>query len=57
MMAATLAEGVTVIESALRTEITDLAHFLIAMGAKIEGAGSPRMVITGVDRLHGQSTK
>ena len=54
MMAATLAEGVTVIESAAcEPEITDLAHFLIAMGAKIEGAGSPRMVITGVDRLHG----
>ena len=42
MMAATLAEGVTVIESAAcEPEITDLAHFLIAMGAKIEGAAPP----------------
>lgn len=54
MMAATLCEGVTVIESAAcEPEITDLAQFLVAMGAKIQGAGSPRMVITGVKELHG----
>jgi len=54
MMAATLCEGVTVIESAAcEPEITDLAQFLVAMGAKIQGAGSPRMVITGVKQLHG----
>ena len=54
MMAATLAEGVTVLENAAREpEVVDLAHCLIAMGAKIEGAGSHTIVITGVDRLHG----
>ena len=54
MMAATLAEGVTIIESAAcEPEVVDLAHFLIAMGAKIQGAGTPRMTITGVNKLHG----
>ena len=54
MMAATLAEGVTVIESAAcEPEVVDLANFLIAMGAKISGAGSPTITITGVERLHG----
>jgi UDP-N-acetylglucosamine 1-carboxyvinyltransferase len=54
MMAATLAEGVTVIESAAcEPEVTDLAHFLTAMGARISGAGSPTITITGVKRLHG----
>ncbi len=54
MMAAALAEGVTVLENAAREpEVVDLAHCLIAMGAKIEGAGSHIIVITGVDRLHG----
>ncbi len=54
MMAAALAEGVTVLENAAREpEVVDLAHCLIAMGAKIEGAGSHTIVITGVDRLHG----
>jgi UDP-N-acetylglucosamine 1-carboxyvinyltransferase len=54
MMAAVLAEGVTVIESAAcEPEVVDLAHFLIAMGAKITGAGSPTMIITGVKKLHG----
>jgi UDP-N-acetylglucosamine 1-carboxyvinyltransferase len=54
MMAAVLAEGVTVIESAAcEPEVIDLAHFLIAMGAKISGAGSPTMTITGVKELHG----
>lgn len=54
MMAATLADGVTVIENAAREpEVVDLANFLISMGAKIEGAGSDRIVITGVEELHG----
>ena len=54
MMAATLADGVTVIESAAcEPEIVDLANFLNAMGAKISGAGSPTIAITGVKKLHG----
>lgn len=54
MMAATLAEGVTIIESAAcEPEVTDLANFLNAMGAKIVGAGSPTITITGVKELHG----
>ncbi|MBE0543686.1 MAG: UDP-N-acetylglucosamine 1-carboxyvinyltransferase [Verrucomicrobia bacterium] len=54
MMAATLAEGVTVIESAAcEPEVMDLANFLNAMGAKISGAGSPTLTITGVKELHG----
>ena len=54
MMAATLAEGVTIIESAAcEPEVTDLADFLRAMGAKITGAGSPTITITGVKELHG----
>lgn len=54
MMAAALADGVTVLENAAREpEVVDLAHCLIAMGAKIEGAGSHTIVITGVDSLHG----
>lgn len=54
MMAATLAEGVTVIESAAcEPEVIDLANFLNAMGAKIQGAGSPTITITGVKELHG----
>jgi UDP-N-acetylglucosamine 1-carboxyvinyltransferase len=54
MMAATLADGVTVIESAAcEPEIVDLATFLNAMGAKIAGAGSPTITITGVAQLHG----
>ena len=54
MMAATLAEGVTVIESAAcEPEVVDLANFLNAMGAKITGAGSPTITITGVKELHG----
>jgi UDP-N-acetylglucosamine 1-carboxyvinyltransferase len=53
MMAATLAKGETVIVNAAREpEVVDLAHCLMAMGAKIEGVGSDRMVITGQDRLH-----
>jgi UDP-N-acetylglucosamine 1-carboxyvinyltransferase len=54
MMAATLAEGVTVIESAAcEPEVVDLARFLTAMGARISGAGSPTITITGVKQLHG----
>ncbi len=54
MMAATLAEGVTVIESAAcEPEVMDLANFLNAMGAKITGAGGPTVTITGVKELHG----
>jgi UDP-N-acetylglucosamine 1-carboxyvinyltransferase len=54
MMAATLADGVTVIESAAcEPEVVDLANFLNAMGAKISGAGSPTITISGVEKLHG----
>ncbi len=54
MMAATLAEGETVIENAAREpEVVDLANFLNAMGAKIRGAGTDRIVIEGVKRLRG----
>jgi UDP-N-acetylglucosamine 1-carboxyvinyltransferase len=54
LMAATLAEGVTIIESAAcEPEVVDLANFLNAMGAKIMGAGSPTVTVTGVKTLHG----
>jgi UDP-N-acetylglucosamine 1-carboxyvinyltransferase len=54
MMAAALADGVTIIDSAAcEPEVVDLAHFLNAMGAKISGAGSPTIAITGVKKLHG----
>ncbi|MCE2945107.1 MAG: UDP-N-acetylglucosamine 1-carboxyvinyltransferase [Lysobacteraceae bacterium] len=54
MMAATLAEGTTVLENcAQEPEVVDLAHCLNAMGARVEGAGSNRITIHGVDRLHG----
>src|SRR2546430_80451 len=54
MMAAVLAEGVTLIESAAcEPEVTDLANFLNAMGARITGIGSPTLTITGVKQLHG----
>ena len=54
MMAATLADGTTIIENAAREpEVVDLANFLISMGAKIEGAGTDKITIEGVDRLHG----
>ena len=54
MMAAVLSEGVTVIESgACEPEVVDLGNFLIAMGAKITGLGSPTIIITGVKELHG----
>jgi len=54
LMAATLAEGETVLENAAQEpEIQDLAEMLIAMGARIEGHGSSRISIQGVPRLHG----
>ena len=54
LMAATLAAGTTTLENAAREpEVVDLALCLIAMGARITGAGTDRIVIEGVDRLHG----
>jgi UDP-N-acetylglucosamine 1-carboxyvinyltransferase len=54
MMAACLAEGETVIESAAaEPEVVDLADFLIGMGARISGAGTSRITIEGVEKLHG----
>ncbi|BAN70064.1 UDP-N-acetylglucosamine 1-carboxyvinyltransferase [endosymbiont of unidentified scaly snail isolate Monju] len=54
MMAATLADGVTVIENAAREpEVVDLANCLNAMGARIRGAGSSTIEIEGLDRLQG----
>ena len=54
MMAAVLSEGVTIIEgAAAEPEVIDLANFLNAMGAKVEGAGTRRIVIEGVAELHG----
>ncbi|MHC5079454.1 MAG: UDP-N-acetylglucosamine 1-carboxyvinyltransferase [Planctomycetota bacterium] len=54
MMAATLAQGKTIIEAAAcEPEIQDLARFLNSMGARIRGAGSPRLEIEGVKRLQG----
>jgi UDP-N-acetylglucosamine 1-carboxyvinyltransferase len=54
MMAAVLAKGTTVIESAAsEPEVVDLADFLVSMGAKIEGAGTRRIIIEGVDGLRG----
>ena len=56
MMAAVLADGVTVLENAAREpEVVDLANCLIAMGARIEGAGSTKITIEGVASLHGAS--
>jgi len=54
LMAATLAEGTTIIRNAAREpEVVDLAQFLVAMGAKIEGIGSSELTIEGVPTLHG----
>jgi UDP-N-acetylglucosamine 1-carboxyvinyltransferase len=54
LMAAVLAEGRTVLENAAREpEVVDLAELLIKMGARIQGHGTERIVIDGVDRLHG----
>ncbi|WP_417672045.1 UDP-N-acetylglucosamine 1-carboxyvinyltransferase [Roseibium sp.] len=54
MMAATLAQGETeIVNAACEPEVTDLANCLIAMGARIEGAGTPTIRVQGVKRLHG----
>ena len=54
MMAASLAEGTTVIENAAREpEVVDLANCLVAMGARVSGAGSDVITVEGVERLHG----
>ncbi|MBD3766958.1 MAG: UDP-N-acetylglucosamine 1-carboxyvinyltransferase [Gammaproteobacteria bacterium] len=54
LMAAVLAKGVTILENAAREpEVNDLANFLNAMGAHIEGIGSSTLRITGVEKLHG----
>ncbi len=56
MMAAALADGVTIIENAAREpEVMDLANCLNAMGARVKGAGSAEITIEGVERLHGAS--
>jgi UDP-N-acetylglucosamine 1-carboxyvinyltransferase len=54
LSAAVLTPGTTVIQSAAcEPEVTDLARFLVAMGARIEGIGSPTLIVTGVERLEG----
>ncbi len=54
LMAAVLAEGETLLENCAREpEIVDLANFLVAMGAKVEGQGSSKIRVEGVERLHG----
>jgi UDP-N-acetylglucosamine 1-carboxyvinyltransferase len=54
LMASVLAEGTTVIEdAACEPEVVDLANFLNKMGARIEGAGTPQIVVEGVKELHG----
>ncbi|MBI1292904.1 UDP-N-acetylglucosamine 1-carboxyvinyltransferase [bacterium] len=58
MMAATLAEGVTIIDDAAREpEITELGNMLNAMGARVEGMGTSTLRIEGVERLHGCNWK
>ena len=54
LMAATLAEGTTVLENcAIEPEVVDLAECLVKMGAKISGIGTPVMTVEGVEELHG----
>lgn len=56
LMAAALAEGETVLENAAREpEVSDLAHLLVKMGARIDGIGTDRIVVQGVESLHGAS--
>lgn len=56
LMAAALADGVTVLHNAAREpEVCDLANCLVKMGAQIEGIGTTKITITGVDKLHGAS--
>jgi UDP-N-acetylglucosamine 1-carboxyvinyltransferase len=58
LMAATLARGESVLKNAAREpEVQDLAHCLVAMGARIDGIGTDRLVVRGVDRLHGARHK
>jgi len=58
MMAATLSKGKTIIEAAAcEPEVEDLANFLVKMGARIEGQGTPRIEIEGVKNLHGAEHK
>lgn len=58
LMAATLAKGRSVLENVAREpEVVDLANCLIQMGAKIEGAGTDKIIVEGVDELHGTSYK
>ena len=57
MMAATLAQGTTVIENAAREpEVVDVARCLVRMGAQIDGAGTDTITIDGVESLHGAIT-
>ncbi len=54
MMAATLADGETILENAAKEpEVVDLANFCISIGAQITGAGTDRIIISGVEKLHG----
>ncbi len=54
LMAATLASGTTILDNCAREpEVTDLAHMLVKMGAKIEGIGSDQLVVHGVESLNG----
>lgn len=54
LMAASLADGETILENAAREpEVADLANLLVSMGAKIQGIGTDRLIIQGVERLHG----
>jgi UDP-N-acetylglucosamine 1-carboxyvinyltransferase len=56
LMAATLADGETVLENAAREpEVGDLANLLVAMGARIDGIGTDRLIVQGVSQLHGAS--
>jgi UDP-N-acetylglucosamine 1-carboxyvinyltransferase len=58
LMAACLAEGETILDNAAQEpEVNDLAYLLVSMGAKIEGIGTNRLVIQGVDKLHGTTYK
>ncbi len=58
MMAATLADGETIIDNAAREpEVVDLANFCISMGAKIKGAGTSKIIIDGVPKLHSTDYK
>lgn len=56
LMAATLADGETILENAAREpEVVDLANLLVAMGARIDGIGTDRLIVQGVEKLHGAS--